>query len=191
MTKVCNKCLLEKSLEDFSPLANGPLGRRPSCRECQAERAKLYRAQSPDNSREATNRYRISNLDAISLKNKVYYLNNKESAIQATKDWRANNLDRVRELGRRNGNRRRARLLNNGIEAYTEAQMLLEYGETCHLCNEPIDLTASRRVGTTGWEKGLHVDHLLPIVAGGNDSLDNVRPAHGLCNIKKGKNITE
>jgi len=37
---------------------------------------------------------------------------------------------------------------------------------------------------------GLQIDHVIPIVKGGPDTLNNVRPAHGLCNIKK-KDKTE
>jgi 5-methylcytosine-specific restriction endonuclease McrA len=47
-------------------------------------------------------------------------------------------------------------------------------------------MKASRKVGSKNWEKSLHIDHLIPISKGGSDTLENVRPTHALCNLKKG-----
>ena len=56
------------------------------------------------------------------------------------------------------------------------AQRLVEltlatYGTTCHLCLKPGATTA---------------DHIVPRVLGGDDSIDNLRPAHKLCNSQRG-----
>lgn len=73
------------------------------------------------------------------------------------------------------------------IEVYSESQVIELYGTLCHLCNEEIDFNASRRSGLgMNWENGFNVDHLVPISKGGSDTLENVRPSHSLCNIKKG-----
>jgi 5-methylcytosine-specific restriction endonuclease McrA len=53
------------------------------------------------------------------------------------------------------------------------------------LCNTAVDLNAPRKSGIPGWEKGLHIDHFIPVSKGGPDTLNNVRPTHGLCNIRK------
>ena len=63
------------------------------------------------------------------------------------------------------------------------------YGTCCYLCDKEIDLTAPRQSGAEGWETSLHIDHLVPISKGGSDSLDNVRPTHGQCNLKKGSQM--
>jgi len=34
----------------------------------------------------------------------------------------------------------------------------------------------------------LHIDHLVPLAKGGSDTLENVRPAHGICNLRKWAN---
>lgn len=78
--------------------------------------------------------------------------------------------------------RRRARKMGAGFEVYTTQQVLDLYGSLCHLCGLPIDLLAPRRANATG----LHIDHVIPIAKGGSDTLANVRPAHGLCNVRKG-----
>jgi 5-methylcytosine-specific restriction endonuclease McrA len=69
---------------------------------------------------------------------------------------------------------------------YSHATVLETYGAVCHLCNELINLNAPRQVGRPGWERGFHIDHIIPISRGGADELANVRPAHGYCNQTKG-----
>jgi 5-methylcytosine-specific restriction endonuclease McrA len=68
---------------------------------------------------------------------------------------------------------------------YSDQDVLEAYGLDCHICQTPIDLNAPRQVGKDGWEKGLHIDHVYPLSKGGLDTLENVRPAHGKCNVIK------
>ncbi len=82
--------------------------------------------------------------------------------------------------------KRRARERKNDHQPYTYEQVIDKYGKNCHICLEPIDLNAPRLVGQEGWQKALHIDHLIPISKNGPDNINNVRPAHGLCNLTKG-----
>jgi DNA invertase Pin-like site-specific DNA recombinase len=59
------------------------------------------------------------------------------------------------------------------------------YGSDCYLCGTSIDMTASRVVGDGDWYYGLHIEHVVPKKLGGTDDIENLRPAHGICNIKK------
>ena len=81
--------------------------------------------------------------------------------------------------------RRRARLKNSITESYTLAQIFITYGYACYLCNKPIDMSAPRQSGKPGWKLGLHIDHVIDIQYGGSDTLENVRPTHGICNLRK------
>lgn len=136
---------------------------------------------------------------AQKLNNKILYFKDKEKSVAARKAWKEKNKERHRELqkrwinshpekSRRYVNLRRARRLNQIAIPYSEEQVLAKYGSNCHVCLLPIDLAANRRVGWENWQNGLHLDHLIPLAKGGSDTIDNVRPAHGLCNIKKGSN---
>lgn len=98
-------------------------------------------------------------------------------------------LERRKAVARRSGNLRQTRILENGFEFYTVTQVLVLYGKNCHICHDPIDLKASRRVGMGDWLLGLHIDHVLAIALGGPDTLENVRPSHAICNLKKGITI--
>jgi 5-methylcytosine-specific restriction endonuclease McrA len=94
---------------------------------------------------------------------------------------RARNIDKIRERERQKNRRRRASL----SKPYNELQVIATYGANCYLCGLGIDFMAPRKCGVAGWENGFHIDHLIPVSKGGQDTLENVRPAHGLCNLYK------
>ena len=87
------------------------------------------------------------------------------------------------------GSRRRALKLNAPSEQYTTQQILDLYGTDCHICKEPIDLSAPRQAGRKGWEMGLHLEHVIPLILGGTDLIENVKPSHGICNITKSSRL--
>lgn len=57
-----------------------------------------------------------------------------------------------------------------GLQALI-AVVLNEYGTVCHLC---------------GREGATTIDHIVPVSLGGDDSLENLRPAHASCNSSRG-----
>lgn len=59
-------------------------------------------------------------------------------------------------------------------------QVVREYGESCHICSEVIDLSLPR---TSRF--GLTIDHVIPLSKGGSDEMENLRPAHWICNNRK------
>lgn len=59
-------------------------------------------------------------------------------------------------------------------------QVVREYGDVCHICQEPIDMNLPRTN-----RLGLTVDHVIPLSKGGTDTMDNLRPAHWICNNRK------
>jgi 5-methylcytosine-specific restriction endonuclease McrA len=58
------------------------------------------------------------------------------------------------------------------------------HGMTCYLCHN----------GIPSWVEPLHpsaltIDHVVPLKLGGTEDLDNLRPAHRRCNLKKGSRL--
>jgi 5-methylcytosine-specific restriction endonuclease McrA len=161
-----------------------------ACRPCtdanSANSINSYR-KNPEKSREHRNNYYANNKAAVLVKHKKYYNSNKEKVLARHKSYYKNNVD----VYRRAKSRRRAKERNNGFEKYTLNQVLETYGTLCHICSKDIDMTAPRGVGVPGWEMGLHIDHIIPISKGGPDTLSNVKPAHGICNITKNAEILE
>lgn len=95
------------------------------------------------------------------------------------KRWRERNPEKVRANSQKYFGR---------IRAYSIEQVIETYGTNCNICQLPIDFNAPRATRFEGWEFGLHIDHHIPISKGGFDCLENVRPVHGICNIKKSNN---
>ena len=111
--------------------------------------------------------------------------NRKDKIAAYLKEWSKRNSEIVHSYGRK----RRAHKYGVASEFYTADILIEVYGSSCHICNEPIDLNAPRKVGVEGWQKGLHIDHIIPLSKGGLDTINNVRPAHGECNIRKHNKI--
>jgi HNH endonuclease len=150
-------------------------------------RQREYGIKNRDSLRENSRRYRAKDPKKYAAKRHEYYIKNKKRIDETRKEWLASKPNYRAEVDRR----RRARKANNGYESYTTEQVLELYGDACYICNEAIDLTAERRPGRAGWEGGLHIDHFIPISKGGPDTIDNVRPTHGRCNLQKQANMPE
>lgn len=135
--------------------------------------------------------WRREDPERASKPKRKYYENNKEHIYALNKAWAINNPERYAENSRNITNRRRARIRSTATEAYSEKDILDMYGTACYLCEGEIDLTAPRRAGVPGWEASFWRDHYIPISQGGSDTLDNLRPSHALCNIKKGNKMPD
>ena len=146
--------------------------------------------------KEKQKKYYKTKKNVYKIYNKEYRKKNKEKFIKSNAKYREKNKEKISiyrkqyslknpEIDRNNSRRRRARKKSNQYSIYTEFEVLNKYGSTCYLCCLPIDLTAPRKCGTPGWQYGLHIEHVINIALGGPDTLDNVRPAHAICNLKK------
>ena len=59
----------------------------------------------------------------------------------------------------------------------TKAMLLARQDHRCAICGGPISLLDA------------HVDHVVPIVAGGEDALHNLQLTHPNCNLRKGRRL--
>jgi hypothetical protein len=176
--------------------------KEPTCVDCRTANnaySKQYLENNPEKLQKKLARdkqWQLNNPEKVSAKYKRYYDANSEKQIAKSRRWRDENPEKDKttrsiwwknnaDKARLYNSTRRARRLSNPREPYTEQQVLDTYGTLCYICGTEIDFKAPRRVGTLGWENGLHLDHVTPIKHGGADSLENVKPAHGICNIKK------
>ena len=184
MTKICIKCKQElpATLEFFSKNRNTL---QPSCKPCKVKASKEWSLANPGKVQARAISWNQSNPDKRNKIVKSWSQSNKEKISVSSKKWRLSNIDKVRGYTRK----RRTLILGNKHTPYTEQEILDIYGTNCYVCLEPIDFDAPRHAGKPGWEKGLQIDHLIPLSKGGPDALSNVRPTHGLCNLRKSNKI--
>ena len=164
------------------------------------KRHKYYNEPACDSCTTANTKYKINwqknNIEKAKKNYKIWYNNNSEKVKKNTKNWQKNNMQKNKEniklwqqknkdKKRQYNRKRKALRLGNGHKFFTEKEVLDLYGTNCYLCNTPINLKAPRRVGILGWQYGLHIEHVIDLALGGPDTLENVRPSHAVCNLKK------
>ena len=173
----------------------------PLCEDCRTacrENKRAIRAANPERTKKENQEGHLKRREKVLERNRLFRKNNPEYVKEyqdkyraehkeEREEYRLNNLEKFRSYARK----RKAWKLNNGFEPYTEQQVLDLYGEDCHICNTPIDFSASKKVGVGNWRIGLHMDHLIPLSKGGSDTIDNVRPAHGECNLTKNAKVLQ
>jgi 5-methylcytosine-specific restriction endonuclease McrA len=165
------------------------------CKDARAKHMQKYRKDNPEIMKAFYKRkWARADKELVNQKNREWRSKNREHANAYQRDLRKNN-PRFLELHNATSRRRRARIRSQGFEFFSETDIINKYGTNCHLCNGEIDLNAPRQARKKGplgqgWEKGLHIDHVVPIALGGSDTLDNVRPAHAFCNLSKGAKIS-
>jgi 5-methylcytosine-specific restriction endonuclease McrA len=160
--KICSACKVVESNNDTY------------CKPCRSIYNAAYHRSNPEKSRQTSKKYDKANRN----KRVVHEIKYKKA-----------NPDKVKEWSRKNNRKREALKRNNDHVSYSEKNVLDTYGTLCHICQTLIDLSAPRQCGKPGWEKGLHIDHVIPISKGGADTLENVRPSHGKCNIVKSASV--
>lgn len=157
--KTCTVCkrVYPATSEFFHAQSKGKYGYTSKCKDCKNKEIESWRMANQDKHRS----YKVK--------------------------WRTENPEKAKEVRRNGERRRRAQKTNTRTDSYTEFDVLELYGTNCHMCGYAIDLTAPRNCVGDGWEFGLQIDHVIQLVLGGTDTLDNVRPSHAICNSRKNK----
>jgi len=147
------------------------------CQPCRT----AYNQKSKERMKERNARLTAQDKERIKLTHARWYEKNKEKVLKKGKKWREQNHDKVIS--------KKAKRRSVISESYSIQQVLERYGTDCHICHKPINLKAPRRAGSKGWELSLHIDHVIPLAKGGTNLLENVKPAHGKCNLRKSANV--
>jgi 5-methylcytosine-specific restriction endonuclease McrA len=160
--KKCTVCGREKSIEDFNKDRSLKSGRRAYCKVCAVSMAVNWATK---------------NRDRVNKRDKQWKLNNPEKAKRAIKRWRANNRDKVNAYNKQwesrnkdllsvKHNNRRARE-RNAEGFYTTDQwenLKHTYNFECVRC------------GRSEPEILLSPDHVIPLVLGGSNWIENIQP---------------
>lgn len=127
----------------------------------------------------------LANKEKILEYQRVYREKYPEKHKARLRKYKQQNAEKFAEYERK----RRAAKRGESHKFYSTQLVIDTYGTICYLCNTEIDMKANRRTGRAGWEFGLQIDHVVPLSHSGSDTIENVRPTHGLCNSRKNKYV--
>lgn len=95
--KICSKCGIEKTIEEFNRNKNRKDGLVCQCRNCQKE----YYEINKEKIKESSKRWRENNPEKAKENYKRWCENNLEKEKESSKRWRENNPERTKELHKR------------------------------------------------------------------------------------------
>ena len=182
--KTCSKCKETKPVTEFSKDRNRGDGLRSDCKACLRADAKAYRAANLEKVTAAGKRYREANKEKCAAGHKAYCAANPELVAAQQKAWRTANPERIAayQAARRganpgaqqvHGSNFRAR--KAGVQGKLTLQEWLEILEA-----------HEGRCAYCGVDGKMTIEHMTPWRRGGTNTRDNVVPACGTCNTRKG-----
>jgi len=160
-----------------------------NCVEFNRAYSQQFRNNNPERHREFSRNWAIKNPEKKKEIHSQWYKKNSQKHIKNVSNWQNNNPEKKRSYAIKTQNKRRAVKKMSSHVPYTVEELLLKYSTSCYLCKKEIDFNLPRSVGKPGWENSFHIDHLIPISKGGNDTIENVRPVHAICNLRKGASL--
>jgi len=172
----CSKCKEEKLYEEFYKDKRNPRGIKYQCKKCVGSHSTKYYKENKAKRKEYAKKYYQENKEYIINKSKSYYKENREAQCARQALYSRNHQEERRKQKRQYKHRRRARMLENGIEDFTTKQLnehWIKKGidpESCYYCDEG---------------EYEHLDHYVPIVKGGPHFMSNLRPSCASCNRSK------
>lgn len=207
-TKRCPGCGEVKLREAFGRHARERDGLQPRCKVCRA----AHYAENRERIAAQKAAYYAENAERVAIRNAAYYTANRERASARQSAWRAENAERIaaydaenrerraaRQAAYRGANReriaarqaayavanpdlirehkalRRARKLAAPVvERIYRAEVWARDGGKCHICKRQCD--------PNDW----HMEHIVPLSRGGDESYQNVAVSHPACNLRKG-----
>ena len=129
--------------------------------------------KNPEDLKAWGKRYYSTHKEESRARGKRWVNNNPDKHREICDRWKDNNANHVREMGRKYASDYRARKRNAFVESVDHLTVFERDGGICQICHEPI--------GKEKW----HVDHVAPLVAGGEHSYANVQLSHASCNLRK------
>jgi hypothetical protein len=118
-TKVCSKCNIEKSVEEFGKSKSSKDGLYPSCKVCVNERLKKYRKENPEKVRLSKKKYYQKNIEKYRVINRNWRKENPDYMKEYSKDYYENNKDVILEKSKKYYESNKEKILENS-KLYTK-----------------------------------------------------------------------
>lgn len=155
--KWCSTCRVYRSREEFHRNAAAGDGLTFECKSCGAARSSVWKRRNP--AKVAT--WRSDNADRV-------------------RQYQKKSRDRRQAEGRSYPSNRRVRLRQGVWETFTRIEIADRDLWRCGICGN--------RIGRTlVWPhpRSLSIDHIVPVVHGGEHLRSNVQASHLVCNLRK------
>lgn len=163
--KTCITCMQFLAASAFYVDKAKTTGLSSDCKECKKSRAKQWRLENKERHRAYSRQWLKDNPEKAYQTSKRWRLANPEIVNKSRKKWNEAN----RELVRLKTLQRRAR--QKAVKHYKvtpkDIQRILSH--PCLYCGK----------------KATQVDHVMPLIKGGNHSIGNLAPACASCNASK------
>jgi 5-methylcytosine-specific restriction endonuclease McrA len=163
--------------------------RRMADPAAKAAADRAYRASHPEQCKARSASYYRENSDRIKANNAAYAKDDRKRTRKYKTKYREANRDTLRAKNREWS---AANPIKNVMKQQHRLARL-RAAEGSHTAEEWLALLISCG-GLCVWcgsGKNIHRDHVIPIVRGGTDYIDNIVPACRSCNSSKGKNLVE
>ena len=154
MTKICSKCNLEKSLNDFPKDKNRSDGHYVYCKECR------------------TISYQLDSVNRKE-KSKIYYQEtkelNREKILERNRLWRKNNSTYTTERKKIDPKFKMIKNVRRRLNRFISSSKLTKRNTTIHLIgctpDELKNYIENKFVNNMSWEnQGMwHIDHIIPL----------------------------
>jgi 5-methylcytosine-specific restriction endonuclease McrA len=155
------------------------------CRECRGAKHRRWAALNPERCLANVQNYQANNRTLVTARTMAWQTENRDRHLTTRRTWAASNPEKILTHGRRyaaahpeklleRNARRRAALAGvpSTLTAHEWATILEVFGCACAYClRTNLPLTQ---------------DHVIPISKGGGHTSENVAPACGPCNSRKG-----
>ena len=165
-SKTCSKCAQTKPLSEFGNHKNHSDGKNASCLVCDRKRRAEYRAKYPEKVAKGQHENYLKNRE----KRIAYVTQWIDSNRQKHNEYTSKTKKRYPEAVAANTRRRNARRKHNGIFKITKKELRKLLSMPCFYCG-----SLERQT----------IDHVIPIVKGGTDSIGNLVTACKACNSQK------
>ncbi len=141
-----------------------------------SERERRLRVEFPEEARAADRKAYLRKREACIARAQAWRAANPEQFRAIQKRWRERHPEQVREFARVGGRQRRARLMGarGRLTARDEAGIWAAQRGRCGYCRQRVARPAA------------HLDHIVPLAAGGAHDRRNVQFLCAPCNLRKG-----
>jgi hypothetical protein len=201
VAKVCKKCFVAKSIEEYAKHKRGLGGRESACKVCRFE----YRKTNKERKTEYMRNYYVENRGKCNDRSRKYYNENREHMVKYYRAWREHNKDRKVKTNRKHyeaNKERYAELRRLWKSNNPDKIVLLRQRRRAQKSVLPDDLTTTQMeailkhfggCALTKSSENINWEHALPLAIGhGGTTYGNMYPMSERLNFSKGKkNIFE